>query len=50
MLYEVITYMGMVIGENNREGDLTINITKTKKLTNMRTTSSDDKVKLAPLV
>ncbi len=41
-------YMGMVIGENNREGDLTINITKTKKLTNMRTTSSDDKVKLAP--
>ncbi len=41
-------YKGQVIGENNREGDLTINITKTKKLTNMRTQSSDEKVKLAP--
>ncbi|SMO61555.1 GTP-binding protein [Saccharicrinis carchari] len=41
-------YKGQVIGENNREGDLTINITKTKKLTNMRTSGSDDKVKLAP--
>ncbi len=41
-------YRGQVIGENNREGDLTINITKTKKLTNMRTSGSDDKVRLAP--
>ncbi len=41
-------YEGQVIGENNRSGDLTINITKTKKLTNMRTTSSDEKVKIAP--
>ena len=41
-------YKGQVIGENNRDGDLTINITKTKKLTNMRTQSSDEKVKLAP--
>ncbi len=41
-------YKGQVIGENNREGDLTINITKTKKLTNMRTSGSDEKVKLAP--
>jgi len=41
-------YKGQVIGENNRDGDLTINITKTKKLTNMRTSGSDDKVKLAP--
>jgi GTP-binding protein len=41
-------YKGQVIGENNREGDLTVNVTKTKKLTNMRTQSSDDKVKLAP--
>ena len=41
-------YKGQVIGENNRDGDLTVNVTKTKKLTNMRTQSSDEKVKLAP--
>lgn len=41
-------YMGQVIGENNRAGDLVINITKTKKLTNMRASGSDDKVKIAP--
>ncbi len=41
-------YMGQVIGENNRDGDLTVNITKTKKLTNMRASGSDDKVRLAP--
>jgi len=43
-------YMGQVVGENNREGDLTMNITKTKKLSNMRTSGSDDKVRLAPPV
>lgn len=43
-------YMGQVIGENNREGDLTINITKSKKLTNMRASGSDDKVRIAPPV
>jgi GTP-binding protein len=41
-------YAGQVIGENNRADDLGINITKTKKLTNMRASGSDDKVKLAP--
>ncbi|MCF8360898.1 MAG: translational GTPase TypA [Prolixibacteraceae bacterium] len=41
-------YEGMVVGENSREGDLTINVTKGKKLTNMRASGSDDKVKLAP--
>lgn len=41
-------YMGQVVGENNREGDLTINVTKAKKLTNMRASGSDDKAKLAP--
>ncbi len=41
-------YEGQVIGENNKAEDLTINITKTKKLTNMRTTSTDDKVKIPP--
>lgn len=43
-------YEGQVIGENNRPGDLVVNITKTKKLTNMRASGSDDKVKLAPPV
>jgi GTP-binding protein len=41
-------YEGMVIGENSRDDDLTINITKGKKLTNMRASGSDDKVRLAP--
>jgi GTP-binding protein len=40
--------MGQVIGENSRQGDLVVNVTKTKKLTNMRASGSDDKVKLAP--
>ncbi len=43
-------YEGQVIGENNRPGDLVVNVTKTKKLTNMRASGSDDKVKLAPPV
>ncbi|MCB0478096.1 MAG: translational GTPase TypA [Crocinitomicaceae bacterium] len=41
-------YEGQVIGENSRAGDLVVNVTKTKKLTNMRSAGADDKVKLAP--
>ncbi|MFT6137567.1 MAG: GTP-binding protein [Salibacteraceae bacterium] len=41
-------YEGQILGEHIRATDLTINITKTKKLTNMRTQSTDDKVRLAP--
>jgi GTP-binding protein len=41
-------YEGQVIGENTRQGDLVVNVTKTKKLTNMRSSGNDDKVKLAP--
>ena len=41
-------YEGMIIGENNREGDLVVNPCKTKKLTNMRASGSDDAVKLSP--
>jgi len=41
-------YEGQVIGENSRPGDLVINVTKTKKLTNMRASGSDAKVKLVP--
>jgi GTP-binding protein len=41
-------YMGQVIGENSRQGDLVVNVTKTKKMSNMRSSGADDKVKLAP--
>ncbi len=41
-------YEGQVIGENTRAGDLVINVTKTKKLSNMRSSGADDKVKIAP--
>ncbi|NPA36403.1 MAG: translational GTPase TypA [Chlorobi bacterium] len=41
-------YMGQVVGENNREGDMVVNVTKTKKLSNMRSSGADEKVKLAP--
>ncbi len=43
-------YEGQVIGENTRPGDLVINITKTKKLTNMRSSGADDKAKVAPAI
>jgi GTP-binding protein len=42
--------MGQVIGESKRQEDITINVTKTKKLTNMRASGSDDKILLAPPV
>ncbi|MTB51082.1 translational GTPase TypA [Lewinella sp. W8] len=41
-------YEGQVIGENSRANDLTINVTKTKKLTNMRSSGADDKARLVP--
>ena len=41
-------YTGQVIGENSRGDDMVINVTKTKKLSNVRAAGSDDKVKLAP--
>jgi len=41
-------YDGMIIGERNREGDLNVNITKEKKLTNMRASGSDNTVTLRP--
>jgi GTP-binding protein len=43
-------YMGQVIGENTRQDDIVINVTKTKKLTNMRASGSDDKALLTPPV
>ena len=41
-------YSGQVIGENTRQDDLVVNVTKTKKLSNVRSSGTDDKVKLAP--
>ena len=41
-------YEGMVVGENARGNDLDVNITKEKKLTNMRASGSDDAVRLVP--
>ena len=43
-------YMGQVIGENTRIDDLTLNIVKTKKLTNMRASGSDEKTSITPAV
>jgi GTP-binding protein len=41
-------YEGMLAGENSRPGDLDVNVTKEKKLSNMRTTASDENVILEP--
>nr|HPI44185.1 EF-Tu/IF-2/RF-3 family GTPase [Tenuifilaceae bacterium] len=43
-------YAGQVIGENTRAGDMVVNVTKSKKLTNMRASGSDEKSFLAPPV
>ncbi|NTU57817.1 MAG: translational GTPase TypA [Chlorobiaceae bacterium] len=41
-------YEGMVVGESTRDLDITLNICKTKKLTNMRASGSDDSMRLTP--
>jgi GTP-binding protein len=41
-------YEGMVVGENAREHDMTVNVCKTKQLTNMRASGSDEAVRLEP--
>lgn len=41
-------YEGMIVGENSREVDLYVNVTKEKKLTNMRASGSEDALKLVP--
>ena len=43
-------YAGQVVGEHTKENDLVMNVTKSKKLTNMRASGSDEKVSLAPPV
>ncbi|MGH7278650.1 MAG: translational GTPase TypA, partial [Candidatus Rokuibacteriota bacterium] len=41
-------YEGQIVGENSRDSDLDVNITKEKKLTNMRSSTADEGVKLTP--
>jgi GTP-binding protein len=41
-------YEGMIIGEHNRESDLDVNVTKAKKLTNVRAAGKDDNIVLTP--
>ncbi len=44
----VAVYEGMIVGESARPGDMEVNITKEKKLTNMRTTAADEMIRLEP--
>lgn len=41
-------YAGQVVGESAKEGDMVVNVTKSKKLTNMRASGADDKARLIP--
>ncbi|TRO65472.1 translational GTPase TypA [Christiangramia sabulilitoris] len=43
-------YEGQVIGENSRQDDMAVNITKTKKLSNVRSSGADDKAKIVPAI
>lgn len=45
---QVKVYIGMIVGENSRENDLGVNITKSKALTNMRASGTDDALILTP--
>lgn len=43
-------YAGQVVGEHNKDNDLVVNVTKSKKLTNMRASGADDKARIIPPV
>ncbi len=43
-------YEGQVIGENTRHDDMTVNITKTKKMSNVRSSGADDKARIIPAI
>jgi GTP-binding protein len=43
-------YEGQVIGENSRGDDIVVNVTKTKKLTNVRSAGADDKARIVPAI
>ncbi|MCZ6558699.1 MAG: translational GTPase TypA, partial [SAR324 cluster bacterium] len=42
-------YEGMIVGENNKGSDLNVNVTREKKLTNIRASGSDEAVRLSPI-
>jgi GTP-binding protein len=44
----VEVYEGMVVGENSREQDMEVNVTREKKLTNMRSSTADEAIRLIP--
>jgi GTP-binding protein len=44
----VDVYEGMIVGENSREQDMDVNVTKEKKQTNMRSSSADEAIRLIP--
>jgi len=44
----VRVYAGMIVGEHTRDNDLEVNVLKGKKLTNIRTTSKDEAIRLTP--
>ncbi|MEE9371675.1 MAG: translational GTPase TypA [Saprospiraceae bacterium] len=46
----VEVYGGQVIGQNTRQMDIIVNVTKTKKMSNMRSSGADDKISIAPAV
>ena len=43
-------YEGQVIGENSRQDDMAVNVTKTKKMSNVRSSGADDKARIVPAV
>ncbi|MDE6050782.1 MAG: translational GTPase TypA, partial [Paramuribaculum sp.] len=43
-------YAGQVVGENAKDNDIVVNVTKSKKLTNMRASGADDKARIIPPV
>ncbi|MBT5765753.1 translational GTPase TypA [Alphaproteobacteria bacterium] len=46
--HQTPVYMGMIVGEHNRDNDLEVNVLKGKKLTNVRASGTDDAVTLSP--
>ena len=44
----IVVYEGMIVGENSREADMDVNITKEKKQTNMRASTADEAIRLVP--
>jgi GTP-binding protein len=45
---QTMVYEGMIIGENSRQNDMDVNVTKEKKQTNMRASTADEAIRLIP--